>query len=59
MGRLSGAEYYSVVKDKNKFITGIEDNAIYEENIQLLNKILSYILKFRLYAGSLTARLKA
>lgn len=41
LGRLSGAEYYSVVKDKNKFIVGIEDNVIYEENIQLLNQILS------------------
>ncbi|MDD2524380.1 MAG: CPBP family intramembrane metalloprotease [Endomicrobiaceae bacterium] len=41
LGRLSGAEYYSVVNDKNKFIVGIENNNIYEDNIKLLNQIVS------------------
>lgn len=59
MGRLSGAEYYSVVKDKNKFITGIEDNAIYEENIQLLNKILSVYPQVSTICGQLDSEIKS
>jgi phosphoglucomutase len=40
-GRLTGAEYYSVKSDRPNFISGIENESIYKQNLVRLDKILS------------------
>ena len=40
-GKLSGTEYYSIMNNKKNFVLGIEDEALYKENIKLLGSILS------------------
>lgn len=40
-GKLSGTEYYSIINNKKNFVLGIEDEALYKENIKLLGSILS------------------
>ena len=40
-GKLSGTEYYSIMNNKKDFVLGIEDEALYKENIKLLGAIIS------------------
>ena len=40
-GKLSGTEYYSIINNKKNFVLGIEEEALYKENIKLLGSILS------------------
>ncbi|MDR1695652.1 MAG: hypothetical protein LBR69_03355 [Endomicrobium sp.] len=39
-GYLNGTEYYSASEGKSGFITGIEEESVYDKNIGILNKII-------------------
>lgn len=40
-GKLSGTEYYSIVNNKKNFVSGIENEQLYKENIKLLGEIIT------------------
>lgn len=57
-GYLNGTEYYAALNKKKMFVKGIEDESLYNRNIELLNNIMSVRPKVNEICDTLMSEMK-